>query len=110
MAKLAINKGMDVSISNGLDYERAYYVQVTQSKDRVEGLTGLQGEEETQLWYEVTVLVRDASRLPKEITPHHVVVGDVLKKEDVDRAVKDQERCHRSPRHKERHEPHNNNV
>lgn len=41
--------------------------------------------------YEVTVLVRDASRLPKEITPHHVVVGDVLKKEDVDRAVKDQD-------------------
>lgn len=39
MAKLAINKGMDVSIGNGLDYERAYYVQVTQSKDRVEGLT-----------------------------------------------------------------------
>uniref|UniRef100_A0A023GKJ9 Putative enoyl-coa hydratase n=1 Tax=Amblyomma triste TaxID=251400 RepID=A0A023GKJ9_AMBTT len=39
MAKLAINKGMDVPISNGLDYERAYYVQVTQSKDRVEGLT-----------------------------------------------------------------------
>lgn len=38
MAKLAINKGMDVPISNGLDYEKAYYVQVTQSKDRVEGL------------------------------------------------------------------------
>lgn len=39
MAKLAINKGMDVGISNGLDFEKAYYVQVTQSKDRVEGLT-----------------------------------------------------------------------
>lgn len=39
MAKLAINKGMDVSIANGLDYEKAYYVEVTQSKDRVEGLT-----------------------------------------------------------------------
>uniref|UniRef100_A0A224YIM2 Biliverdin reductase / flavin reductase n=1 Tax=Rhipicephalus zambeziensis TaxID=60191 RepID=A0A224YIM2_9ACAR len=41
--------------------------------------------------YEVTVLVRDASRLPKETTPHHVVVGDVLKKEDVDKAVKGQD-------------------
>ncbi|KAG0415517.1 hypothetical protein HPB47_007326 [Ixodes persulcatus] len=39
MAKLAINKGMDVGLANGLDYERSYYVQVTQSKDRVEGLT-----------------------------------------------------------------------
>ncbi|CAN8002069.1 unnamed protein product [Ixodes hexagonus] len=39
MAKLAINKGMDVGVANGLDYERSYYVQVTQSKDRVEGLT-----------------------------------------------------------------------
>lgn len=39
MAKLAINRGMDVPLSNGLEYEKSYYVQVTQSKDRVEGLT-----------------------------------------------------------------------
>lgn len=37
--------------------------------------------------YEVTVLVRDASRLPETPQPHRVVVGDVLKKEDVDKVV-----------------------
>lgn len=37
------------------------------------------------------MLVRDASRLPKDTTPHHVIVGDVLKKEDVDKAVKGQD-------------------
>ncbi|KAK8788846.1 hypothetical protein V5799_021379 [Amblyomma americanum] len=41
--------------------------------------------------YEVTVLVRDASRLPKESAAQRVVVGDVLKKEDVDKAVQGQD-------------------
>lgn len=41
--------------------------------------------------YEVTVLVRDASRLPKDSAAHHVVVGDVLKKDDVDKAVQGQD-------------------
>lgn len=41
--------------------------------------------------YEVTVLVRDASRLPETPQPHRVVVGDVLKKEDVDKVVQGQD-------------------
>lgn len=41
--------------------------------------------------YEVTVLVRDASRLPEGAKPHRVIVGDVLKKVDVDKAVQGQD-------------------
>lgn len=41
--------------------------------------------------YEVTVLVRDASRLPEGPTPHNVIIGDVLKRGDVDKAVQGQD-------------------
>uniref|UniRef100_A0A5F9CSV5 Biliverdin reductase B n=1 Tax=Oryctolagus cuniculus TaxID=9986 RepID=A0A5F9CSV5_RABIT len=42
--------------------------------------------------YEVTVLVRDPSRLPKEgPKPAHVVVGDVLQAADVDKTVAGQD-------------------
>nr|XP_020642769.1 flavin reductase (NADPH) [Pogona vitticeps] len=41
--------------------------------------------------YRVTVLVRDPVRLPLELQPAQVVVGDVLNLEDVDRTVKGQD-------------------
>uniref|UniRef100_A0A5F9CAX1 Biliverdin reductase B n=1 Tax=Oryctolagus cuniculus TaxID=9986 RepID=A0A5F9CAX1_RABIT len=45
-----------------------------------------------QAGYEVTVLVRDPSRLPKEgPKPAHVVVGDVLQAADVDKTVAGQD-------------------
>lgn len=39
----------------------------------------------------MTVLVRDPVRLPPELQPAQVVVGDVLNMEDVQRAVKGQD-------------------
>ncbi|XP_038642162.1 flavin reductase (NADPH) [Scyliorhinus canicula] len=41
--------------------------------------------------YEVTVLVRDPARLPAECKGVKVIVGDVLNKEDVQKAVKGQD-------------------
>ncbi|KAH9383587.1 hypothetical protein HPB48_025204 [Haemaphysalis longicornis] len=41
--------------------------------------------------YQVTVLVRDTSKIPEACKPHKVIVGDVLKKEDVDKAVQGQD-------------------
>uniref|UniRef100_A0A8C5RS50 Biliverdin reductase B n=1 Tax=Laticauda laticaudata TaxID=8630 RepID=A0A8C5RS50_LATLA len=41
--------------------------------------------------YQVTVLVRDPVRLPPELQPAQVVVGDVLNQADVDRAVRGQD-------------------
>uniref|UniRef100_A0A8D2E224 Biliverdin reductase B n=1 Tax=Sciurus vulgaris TaxID=55149 RepID=A0A8D2E224_SCIVU len=51
------------------------------------GRTGLTTmAQAVQAGYEVTVLVRDTSRLPSEgPQPHHVVVGDVRQAADVDR-------------------------
>lgn len=43
------------------------------------------------LGYQVTVLVRDPVRLPPELQPAHIIVGDVLSPEDVERAVKGQD-------------------
>uniref|UniRef100_A0A452V0Q4 Biliverdin reductase B n=1 Tax=Ursus maritimus TaxID=29073 RepID=A0A452V0Q4_URSMA len=54
------------------------------------GLTTL--AQAVQAGYEVTVLVRDASRLPPEgPQPAHVVVGDVLQAADVDKTVAGQD-------------------
>ncbi|XP_025865797.2 flavin reductase (NADPH) [Vulpes vulpes] len=54
------------------------------------GLTAL--AQAVQAGYEVTVLVRDASRLPPEgPQPAHVVVGDVLNAADVDKTVAGQD-------------------
>lgn len=39
MAKLAINKGMQVDLQSGMALEESYYSQVIPTKDRVEGLT-----------------------------------------------------------------------
>ncbi|XP_003748244.1 methylglutaconyl-CoA hydratase, mitochondrial [Galendromus occidentalis] len=39
MAKLAINKGMQVSLSDGLAFEKSYYAQIINTKDRIEGLS-----------------------------------------------------------------------
>ncbi|XP_032084174.1 flavin reductase (NADPH) isoform X1 [Thamnophis elegans] len=41
--------------------------------------------------YQVTVLVRDPARLPPDLQPAQVVVGDVLNRADVDRAVQGQD-------------------
>ncbi|XP_077550711.1 flavin reductase (NADPH)-like [Haemaphysalis longicornis] len=41
--------------------------------------------------YQVTVLVRDTSKIPEACKPHKVIVGDVLKKEDVDKAIQGQD-------------------
>lgn len=41
--------------------------------------------------YNVTVLVRDASRLPADHKASRVVVGDVLNKEDVKKAMEGQD-------------------
>ncbi|XP_029781427.1 flavin reductase (NADPH) [Suricata suricatta] len=54
------------------------------------GLTTL--AQAVEAGYEVTVLVRDASRLPPEgPQPAHVVVGDVLNAADVDKTVAGQD-------------------
>uniref|UniRef100_A0A2R8N085 Biliverdin reductase B n=1 Tax=Callithrix jacchus TaxID=9483 RepID=A0A2R8N085_CALJA len=54
------------------------------------GLTTL--AQAVQAGYEVTVLVRDSSRLPSEgPQPAHVVVGDVLQATDVDKTVAGQD-------------------
>lgn len=39
MAKIAINRGMDVDIGTALSIEEACYAQVIPTKDRIEGLT-----------------------------------------------------------------------
>lgn len=39
MAKVAVNNGLEVAVSNGLAVEKACYAQVVPSKDRIEGLT-----------------------------------------------------------------------
>ncbi|XP_038049376.1 methylglutaconyl-CoA hydratase, mitochondrial-like [Patiria miniata] len=39
MAKKAINRGLEVDLASGLEYEMAYYAQVIPTKDRAEGLT-----------------------------------------------------------------------
>uniref|UniRef100_A0A8D2DYB6 Biliverdin reductase B n=1 Tax=Sciurus vulgaris TaxID=55149 RepID=A0A8D2DYB6_SCIVU len=45
-----------------------------------------------QAGYELTVLVRDTSRLPSEgPQPHHVVVGDIRQAADVDKTVAGQD-------------------
>lgn len=39
MAKLAIDKGIEVDLTSGLAFEGAYYAQTIPTKDRIEGLT-----------------------------------------------------------------------
>ncbi|GFS59286.1 methylglutaconyl-CoA hydratase, mitochondrial [Trichonephila inaurata madagascariensis] len=77
MAKMAINKGLDVDLYSGLTFEQAGYSQVIGTKDRIEG-------------YEVTAFVRDKAKLGA-VTPQNVVQGDVLNKEDVNKAVENQD-------------------
>ncbi|KAH0631473.1 hypothetical protein JD844_005807 [Phrynosoma platyrhinos] len=48
-------------------------------------------KEEKSAFIRVTVLVRDPIRLPPELQPAQIVVGDVLNLSDVDRAVKGQD-------------------
>ncbi|XP_043536881.1 flavin reductase (NADPH) [Chiloscyllium plagiosum] len=56
------------------------------------GMTGLATlPQAVSAGYEVTVLVRDPARLPAECKGLHVIVGDVLNKEDVQKAVKGQD-------------------
>ncbi|XP_078516775.1 flavin reductase (NADPH)-like [Lissotriton helveticus] len=59
------------------------------------GSTGLTGktvlEQAVQAGYIVTVLVRDASRLPADVAVGKVIVGDVLNKSDVSKAVEGQD-------------------
>lgn len=38
MAKLAINKGIEVDLNTGLQFEEACYAQIIPTKDRMEGL------------------------------------------------------------------------
>ncbi|XP_012888074.1 PREDICTED: flavin reductase (NADPH) [Dipodomys ordii] len=69
---------------------------MTVKKIAIFGATGKTGlttmAQAVQAGYEVTVLVRDASRLPSEgPQPAHVVVGDVLQAADVDKTVAGQE-------------------
>uniref|UniRef100_A0A8C6YJN4 Biliverdin reductase B n=1 Tax=Naja naja TaxID=35670 RepID=A0A8C6YJN4_NAJNA len=56
------------------------------------GMTGLATlAQALEAGYQVTVLVRDPVRLPPELQPAQVVVGDVLNRADVDRAVRGQD-------------------
>ncbi|KAL8220035.1 UNVERIFIED_CONTAM: hypothetical protein K2H54_037879 [Gekko kuhli] len=59
------------------------------------GATGMTGSatlaQALEAGYQVTVLVRDPGRLPPELRPAHIIVGDVLNPTDVDRAVKGQD-------------------
>jgi len=48
MAKLAINKGMQVDIYSGLAYEESYYSRVIPTKDRIEGLTAFREKRRPQ--------------------------------------------------------------
>ncbi|GBM99765.1 Methylglutaconyl-CoA hydratase, mitochondrial [Araneus ventricosus] len=74
LAKMAIDRGLDVDLRNGLAFEQAYYSQTIGTKDR----------------YEVTAFVRDKAKLGR-ITPHNIVQGDVLNKDDVSKAVENQD-------------------
>ncbi|ESO99359.1 hypothetical protein LOTGIDRAFT_186751 [Lottia gigantea] len=38
MAKLAVNRGIEVELDSGLKYEEAFYAQIIPTKDRIEGL------------------------------------------------------------------------
>uniref|UniRef100_E9PZC3 Biliverdin reductase B n=2 Tax=Mus musculus TaxID=10090 RepID=E9PZC3_MOUSE len=69
---------------------------MTVKKIAIFGATGRTGlttlAQAVQAGYEVTVLVRDSSRLPSEgPQPAHVVVGDVRQAADVDKTVAGQE-------------------
>ncbi|XP_034294269.1 flavin reductase (NADPH) [Pantherophis guttatus] len=56
------------------------------------GMTGLATlAQALEAGYQVTVLVRDPVRLPPDLQPAQVVVGDVLNRADVDRAVRGQD-------------------
>ncbi|XP_053328823.1 flavin reductase (NADPH) [Spea bombifrons] len=59
------------------------------------GATGMTGQatlaQALDAGYNVTVLVRDPSRLPSDRKPARVVVGDVLNKQDVGKAVEGQD-------------------
>jgi len=56
------------------------------------GNTGLATVETAiKMGYEVTVFVRDRNKLPENIAPKNVIVGDVLNTNDVENAVKDQD-------------------
>ncbi|XP_071979774.1 flavin reductase (NADPH) [Engystomops pustulosus] len=59
------------------------------------GSTGMTGKvtlaQAVDKGFHVTVLVRDPARLPADKKPARVVVGDVLNKEDVSKAVEGQE-------------------
>ncbi|XP_026577255.1 flavin reductase (NADPH) [Pseudonaja textilis] len=56
------------------------------------GMTGLATlAQALEAGYQVTVLIRDPVRLPPELQPAQVVVGDVLNPADVDRAVRGQD-------------------
>ncbi|XP_069799592.1 flavin reductase (NADPH)-like [Dendropsophus ebraccatus] len=59
------------------------------------GATGMTGKvtlaQAVAAGYNVTVLVRDPARLPADTKPARVVVGDVLNKEDVSKAVEGQD-------------------
>ncbi|GIX95304.1 hypothetical protein CEXT_169761 [Caerostris extrusa] len=77
LAKLAINKGLDVDINSGLAFEQAYYAQTVGTKDRIEG-------------YEVTAFVRDKAKLGA-VSPQNIIQGDVLNKDDVNKAIENQD-------------------
>nr|XP_010945565.1 flavin reductase (NADPH) [Camelus bactrianus] len=69
---------------------------MTVKKIAIFGATGKTGlttlAQAVQAGYEVTVLVRDASRLPSEgPQPAHVIVGDVRQAADVDKTVAGQD-------------------
>ncbi|KAM4605868.1 flavin reductase (NADPH) [Discoglossus pictus] len=56
------------------------------------GMTGLVTlAQAVEAGYNVTVLVRDPARLPASVKPTKVVVGDVLNKSDVSKAVEGQD-------------------
>lgn len=48
MAKLAINKGMQVDLHSGMAYEESYYSRVIPTKDRIEGLTAFKEKRRPQ--------------------------------------------------------------
>ena len=48
MAKLAINKGMQVDLQSGMAYEESYYSRVIPTKDRIEGLNAFREKRRPQ--------------------------------------------------------------
>uniref|UniRef100_T1IIG1 NAD(P)-binding domain-containing protein n=1 Tax=Strigamia maritima TaxID=126957 RepID=T1IIG1_STRMM len=88
VAKLAINRGVDVDITTGQVIEALCYAQVLPTKDRIEGLNAFKEKRTPQYRFDVTIFVRNEKTIPEELKGKvSVILGDVVNEDDVKRAV-----------------------